>query len=752
MPFAFRLVITALLALQTFCASASTSSTAWKPGAGRMSTRWTKDVSPANVHREYPRPQMVREKWQSLNGLWEFASAPPGSATSTTAPLTESILVPFPPESALSGIMRDVKKHAQYRRSFDEPEAWKGQRILLHFGAVDWQCTVTLNGKMLGGHTGGYDPFHFDITDALKPNAPQELFVEVYDPTDQGNQPRGKQAVYPPPGGISYTSTSGIWQSVWIEPVPDSSIARLVLTPDVDSSVLRVAVNLAGTSDALGIEATAFAGNVVAGKAEASAGNELRIPLANPRLWSLDDPFLYDLKVVLKKDGKEIDRLSSYFGMRKVSVCNIDGKKRMCLNGKPVLMTGPLDQGFWPDGLYTAPTDAALKYDLEMTKKLGFNMTRKHVKVEPSRWYYWADKLGLLVWQDMPHGNSQATDESKKIFEDELARMMRSLHNHPSIVMWVVFNESWGQFDTERVTHMAEQLDPSRLVSCASGWVDAPAGDVIDVHAYPGPAYPDQQTTRMPVLGEFGGSRQNIPGHTWEKGTYDYDKNRDTNGLTTHYEHLWKRTWQYLDDGFLAGAVYTQLTDVEGETNGILTYDREVIKLDEQRTIAANTGACGRVRIKEIVPNSRFKPLKWRYTFEKPNDDWMKPEFDDSKWQEGLAGFGNGEGVPGVAVWRTRWNTPDIWVRRSFTLDEKPTTNVALLMYRLESATVFLNGTLAADEKGATISYQETAIKPEAAATLVKGPNTIAIHTSTKREHFIDAGIATVEELPPPAR
>lgn len=745
-------VIIAVLGLiDAVAVGTTTTGEAWKAGTGRMLTKWAKEVSPHKVHPEYPRPQMVRERWQSLNGLWEFASRASADATTATVTLEETILVPFPPESALSGIMRDVKKHAQYRRTFNVPDGWKGERTLLHFGAVDWQCTVTLNGKVVGGHTGGYDPFSFDITDALIRTGEQELFVQVFDPTDQGDQPRGKQAVGP--GGITYTSTTGIWQSVWIECVPATSIARLSITPDVDSSVVRLTADLAGAAEGMSIEATALAGDAIAGKAAGAVGSELRIPISSPRLWSGEDPFLYDLKIVLKKkDGQLVDTVSSYFGMRKISVCNVAGKKRMCLNGKPVLMTGPLDQGFWPDGLYTAPTDAALRYDLEITKELGFNMTRKHVKVEPARWYYWADKLGVLVWQDMPHGNSNASDASKLNFEDELRRMMHALHNHPSIVMWVVFNESWGQYDTPRVTQLAEKLDPSRLVSCASGWIDAAAGHIIDVHAYPGPAYPDLQTTRVPILGEFGGSGQNIPGHTWETGKYDYDKVRDTNGLTSRYEHLWKRTWQYLDDGQLAGAVYTQLTDVEGETNGILTYDRELVKLDKQRAILANTGACGRVRLKEIVPHSRFKPLKWRYTFEKPGDDWMKTDFDDSKWQEGEAGFGNNEGVPGVAVWRTRWNTPDIWIRRKFTLDEKPTTNVALQMYRLESGTVYLNGQLAADEKGATISYQETGISSEAAATLVKGQNTMAIHTSTNREHFIDAGIATVEELPPPAQ
>jgi hypothetical protein len=735
--------------LLTLALAALAAGAEWRPAKGPLMTRWAKDVTPERVLPEYPRPQMRRDRWLNLNGVWQLAFAKKGEETPTGKELPEKILVPFPVESALSGVMKHEDR-LWYRRLFTVPKDWSGQRVLLHFGAVDWEAVVWVNGKKLGDHRGGYDAFSFDVTDALKEGGEQELIVGVWDPTDAGTQPRGKQVLKP--GGIYYTPTTGIWQTVWLEPVPPKGIVDLKIIPDVASRKVTVTVR---TADEGTIKLTCSDGKDTVARAEGKAGVPIELAVPDGKLWTPDAPFLYDLRVELLRQDKPVDRVESYFGLRSVAVAP-DGKgvPRILLNGKPLFQVGPLDQGFWPDGLYTAPTDEALKFDIEITKKLGFNMTRKHVKVEPQRWYYWCDKLGLLVWQDMPSGDRGIGDkdpdlvrtpESAAQYDRELKAMIDGLHNHPSIILWVVFNEGWGQFDTRRVTEWTKKYDPTRLVDCASGWADRGVGDVHDVHIYPGPGAPAAEKTRAAVLGEFGGLGLGVDGHTWTSKTWGYRGAASKADLTRKYQKLLQGVDRLKDDR-LCAAVYTQITDVETEANGLLTYDREVVKVDLERVEAANRGDFAKVpQFVEVVPTSREKGLTWRYTFDKPAAGWSRPDFDASGWKEGPGGFGTKD-TPGAVV-RTEWNTGDIWIRREITLPEKLPAELLLLMHHDEDAEVYLNGVLAVKVKGYTTQYEEFALSPEARAALKPGKNVIAVHChQTTGGQYIDVGLAGLKE------
>lgn len=568
----------------------------WTTAEGPLATRWTSQVTPDAPHSEYPRPQMVRDAWINLNGLWEYAIRP--LEDSQPHNFDGHILVPFAPESALSGVMRSVGEDAQlwYRRTFNTSEMSGEGRVLLHFGAVDWRATVWLNGKQIGQHAGGYDAFTFDISDSIDPAVPlQELVVAVWDPVDTSIQPRGKQVNEPE--GIWYTSVTGIWQTVWLEQVPESSIASLEMTSDIDANIFGLRVTGRGVADRYQVEAIASVGGVQVAEQRGVVDDLLELVIDAPRLWSPEDPFLYDLTVRLVGDGDPVDEVTSYFGMRKIAVAtDAGGVNRLFLNNEPVLMLGPLDQGWWPDGLYTAPTDEALLYDLQITKQLGFNMVRKHVKVEPERWYYHCDRLGLLVWQDMPNGDRHiertASDlvrssDSASVYHKELKAMIDTHANHPSIVVWVPFNEGWGQFDTDAVLSLVKEYDPTRLVDGPSGWADRGSGDIYDLHDYPGPPLLiPVETDRAVVLGEFGGLGLPLEGHLWwNKRNWGYRTYGTTDELHASYEELMKRLGPLVVKG-LAAAVYTQTTDVEGEVNGLMTYDREVVKFDAESLTA----------------------------------------------------------------------------------------------------------------------------------------------------------------------
>ena len=491
---------------------------AWSPKKAAIMTPFAKDVDPANPLPEYPRPQMERAEWRNLNGVWEYQPGNEGDTLPAGKKLPSEILVPFPVEAALSGVMEHHDR-LWYRRTFNVPQGWAGKRTLLHFGAVDWEAEVFVNGKSLGVHRGGYDPFAFDVTDALKEagNGEQELIVRVFDPTDDAGEPRGKQSLHP--GGIMYTPTTGIWQTVWLEPVAPTAILDLKLVPDLDKAVLRLtATTSTSLHDAAGksneVKVTVKDGEQTVATFSGPSDTELSVPVPDAKLWSPDSPFLYNLEVSLQQDGKEVDRVQSYFGMRKIELGEENGVKKMMLNGKFVFEFGPLDQGFWPDGIYTQPTEAALKYDIEMMKRYGFNMVRKHIKVEPARWYYWTDKLGLMVWQDMPSANSYIDKKKYQVppvdngaFKTELQRLIETHWNAPSIIMWDTFNEAQGQHDTVQLAGMIKKLDPSRLVNEASGGSHVGAGDVYDDHHYPPAGLSEAERVASHRLRRVRGSR-----------------------------------------------------------------------------------------------------------------------------------------------------------------------------------------------------------------------------------------------------
>jgi hypothetical protein len=610
--------------------------------------------------------------------------------------------------------------------------------VRLHFGAVDWQTRVFINGREIGRHRGGYDAFSFDITDSLNWSGEEEIRVAVFDPTE-GDQPCGKQLRKPE--GIFYTPTSGIWQTVWLEPVPKACIDDLRLTPDVDARLLRVRVAAGSRAESVQVEVQALAAGQLVGRVTGPANMELSLPIAEMRLWSPDDPFLYDLRVTLKNGNEVVDSVASYFGMRKIALGKDEsGVTRLMLNGRFVFQMGTLDQGFWPDGIYTAPTDDALRFDIEFLKQSGFNLARKHVKVEPDRWYYWCDKLGLLVWQDMPSGN-YPTPASRTQFEVELQRMLEGRFNHPSIIIWVLFNEGWGQYDTERLVSWLKAMDSSRLVDNASGWTDKRVGDLIDVHSYPGPDCPQAEMDRASVLGEFGGLGLGWPGHTWSTNFWGYLKLTNAITLTARYGKLWDRVHTLRDSYGLSAAIYTQTTDVETECNGLMTYDRAVSKLDRAVLQAANFSDNRSPSLRVIASDARYGRITWKYTTVDPGPNWQLPDFDDSGWKKGFGGFGM-EGITPGAIVGTTWNTADIWLRREFTLGNEDLRYARIQVHHDEDAEIYFNGVLAAELKGYSTDYYETSMNTDAADTLKPGVNKLAVHChQTTGGQYIDVGI-----------
>lgn len=569
----------------------------WKVVPGKITTPWSEQVTPDSVLSEYPRPQFVRESWKSMNGLWDYVITP--RSASLPAAYQGKILVPFAIESAMSGVGKTVGKDSLlwYHTSFAMPAFKKGNRTILHFGAVDWQMTLYINGQEVGSHRGGFDPFSFDITGFLKKAKTQEMVVRVWDPTDQGTQPRGKQVRKPE--GIWYTPVTGIWQTVWLESVPVTYIATTKQTPDIDQQTLTVSTTVVNPVPGDKVRVSVWSGTDMISEESVEPGATAVLKIPNMKLWSPEDPFLYDLRYAIVRKEKAVDEAQSYFAMRKTSIGkDNNGTLRMLLNNKFVFQYGPLDQGWWPDGLYTAPTDEALKFDVEKTKEMGFNMIRKHIKVEPARWYYHCDKLGMLVWQDMPSGDlgnrweprpgiiGKGTDqkrskESERAYREEWNAIMDALHNVPSIVVWVPFNEAWGQFKTAEITEWTMQKDPSRLVNSASGGNFVLTGHIIDLHNYPEPAMPQPDiygAKQAIVLGEFGGLGLPVDGHVWQqKDNWGYQSFKTPEELFKRYSTFTDRLEDLIRQG-LSAAVYTQTTDVEVEINGLMTYDRKVIK------------------------------------------------------------------------------------------------------------------------------------------------------------------------------
>ncbi|KAA2238874.1 beta-galactosidase [Chitinophaga agrisoli] len=571
-----------------------------------LKTKWAAGVSKGTPLPEYPRPQLQRATWLNLNGSWQYSIYPKSQQPGNYA---GNILVPYAVESALSGVQKTVGKDSMlsYKRSFTLPSNYKNKRILLHFGAVDWQTTVFINGRQAGTHEGGYDPFSFDITDLLKKSGAQEIVVNVWDPSDDGPQPRGKQVKNP--HGIWYTPVTGIWQTVWIEPVAPTYITALKPTPDIDKQSLQLAVSTQNLQPGDVIKVSATDGGQAVASETLTDNGAVTLQVPNAKLWSPSSPFLYDLTVSIVRKGKVIDEAGSYFAMRKIAIAPDEkGVQRMMLNNQFVFQFGPLDQGWWPDGLYTAPTDEALRFDIEQTKAMGFNMIRKHVKVEPARWYHYADSLGMLVWQDMPSGDlgngwenrpgvtGRGTDKnrdqrSETIYRTEWKAIMDALYPFPSIVVWVPFNEAWGQFKTEEITKWTMEHDPSRLVNSASGGNFYQVGHMIDLHSYPDPAMPRADLfgkQQALVLGEYGGLGLPLNGHTWrQEDNWGYRTFKNADEMLKVYSGFCDRLKKLIGEG-LSAAVYTQTTDVEMEVNGLMTYDREVMKMNEEGLKAAN--------------------------------------------------------------------------------------------------------------------------------------------------------------------
>lgn len=750
-----------LTCLAIFLAAAPLAAQDWKAAKGPLMTRWAKEVSPDNALPEYPRPQMVRERWQNLNGLWDYAIKP--KAAEKPGAFDGKILVPFCAESALSGVMKSVGEENRlwYRRSFKVPEDWRRdrQRVLLHFGAVDWRATVWLNGKEVGSHEGGYDPFSFDVTDFLtnEPEGDQVLVVGVEDPTEKGTQPRGKQLSNP--HGIWYTPVTGIWQTVWIEPVPEVRITNVSIESDIVRGIARLTVEATGDATVrvavLGARAQTGPNASIGAesrKPQSAAGKPnaaIELSRLNQR-WSPREPWLYEAEVQLIDGGRILDTVDTYFAMRKIEVAKDDqGVNRLFLNGEPLFQFGPLDQGWWPDGLYTAPTDEALRYDIEVTKQLGFNMARKHVKVEPARWYYWCDKLGLMVWQDMPSGDRyirpedpdiERSAESEAIYRKEWKAIVESLKNHPSIVCWVPFNEGWGQFKTNEILAFTKELDPTRLVDGPSGWSDRGGGDMHDAHRYPGPGMFPVESGRASVLGEYGGLGLPLEGHLWKQDrNWGYRSFKNEEELVRAYSNLVRQLPPLIGKG-LAAAVYTQTTDVEIEVNGLMSYDRAVIKLPPEKVAAVNkTVYAPAPREVALIPTSEEQPQTWRYTTQDPGDGWQVAAFDDSSWQRAPGGFGT-EGTPGAII-RTKWESPAVWLRRTVELPEK-LHGLALRIHHDEDTTVYLNGQEVASIPGYTTEYVLVPLGDEAAAAAKPGENVLAVQCKqTGGGQYIDVGL-----------
>jgi autotransporter-associated beta strand protein len=591
--------------------AASSGGVPWQPKQAPLMTDWAQQVNPTNVFPDYPRPQLVRSNWLNLNGVWQFQAGATNDPVPAGHNLAGVILVPFPMESALSGVMQ-YSMFSWYRQTFTVPPAWSGQRIILHCDAINWQSQLYVNGQSVGTHTGGYDPFSFDITPYLN-GGTNELIVRVYSPEDYGGEPRGKQTLYPQ--GIMFTSSSGIWQPVWLEPVPATSINGIHATPDVDNNRVLVNVAISGATTGLRVNGYAFAGTNMVASTTVLPGNSLYLNIPSPKLWSPTNPYLYNLEVTLTSNSVPVDSVASYFGMRKITIGTNNGFVKILLNNQFTFEFGPLDQGFWPDGIYTAPTDAALQYDLRMEKTLGFNMVRKHIKVEPQRWYYWADQLGILVWQDMPSCNSYTTNPSPPPVDgldyvDELTAMVTNHWNSPAIIMWDIFNEGQGeagsgngvgQTNTAYLVSLVNSLDPSRLVNQASGWSWVGAGAVQDTHNYPDPAC-SVSSSQAVVCGEFGGVWLGLQGHTWSPSSSDVLPSQAAGTVTPQIESLANEVPGLMATNGMSAAVYTEISDVEIELAGLQTFDRKILKPNLQQIQTAFTSLTGAPLPSNVLP------------------------------------------------------------------------------------------------------------------------------------------------------
>ena len=748
-----------LVAVLTFAGSASAQSL-WTKQTAPVMTPWGEELTEENVWPQYPRPSMKRQEWMNLNGVWRYfkRSTINYDYESRASSFSKAILVPFPVESALSGIMdksysSNRKATHMYLRTFTLPETFSGKSVLLHFGAVDWRCYVYVNGQLAGTHDGGSVPFHFDITSLLKEGGTQELQVAVWDPTD-GGQPNGKQSVSP--SGIWYTPNSGIWQTVWLEPVSPTHILSYEPIPDIDGGTVSVKVK---TSAPCSVTLTVKDGDNIVTEQTGASDDTFTLSIPSAKLWSPDDPNLYDLDITLNEQGQQVDKVSGYFGMRKFSRGMVDGRPAILLNNKPLYMYGPLDQGWWPDGLLTPPSYEAMIYDLQVMKDFGMNMVRKHIKLENDLWFEWCDRNGLVVWQDMPSGCGSGAigniEYAMQNFYRENEDLIDATRQHPCIGAWVVINEGWGQHAEQGMAHthravnsvIAANHDPGRFVHAVTGWTDVEMGDFLDVHSYPSPgAATNPVNERVASCGEFGGINLFIENHMWAGSDVNYTTVDDADTYANLYDHYTDRLQELQQEKGLWMSVYTQITDVEQECNGILTYDRKVLKVSpaQQEAMRAKILRTVNSRYKDaktIVPaGDEASGIQWKYTLTEPaGDDWYATDFDATGWRTGSAGFGGGG--------RTSWTSSDIWIRRSFKInnfDAGRLQDLRLWLFHDEDAEIYINGKLTLKVTGYNTKYEQWPLLPDAlqSLNLDGSDNVIAIHCKqTTGGQFIDCGL-----------
>ena len=670
----------------------------WQPVGDKIKSRWAKNVNVSNAWQEYPRPQLVRVDWQNLNGLWDYAIQLKGGKAPNV--FQGKILVPFCVESSLSGVGKPLTPDDElwYKTKFKVPSKWDGKKIKLHFGAVDWQSSIFVNGKLAGEHTGGSDPFSIDISAYIKPSD-NELVVKVWDPTDSGIQARGKQVLKP--FGFWYTAVSGIWQTVWMEPVNATSIERIIPEADIDKGLLNLRSVLSDPSGNEKINIKVFYKGSQVKELSVPYQENIPIKLPGAKLWSPQTPDLYQVQIELSRNNKLLDKAKSYFAMRKISMGNDEhGTLRMLLNNEPLFQWGVLDQGWWPESLLTPPTAEAMLYDMQVVKSMGFNMIRKHIKVEPARYYYQADSLGLLLWQDMPSGFNKINDPEQHVkfdaekdwnrskesgiqFEKEWKSIMDNLKFFASIVVWVPFNEGWGQYDTKRVVEWTEKYDTTRLVDGTSGWTDRKVGDMYDAHQYPGPSIEPgvQNPGRTMVLGEFGGLGWPIEDHLWNKNSknWGYRTYFTQERYLEEYSKLINNLHPLITRG-LSSAIYTQTTDVELEVNGLMTYDREIIKLPVERALKLHSPLYNEPKSKPefLISDSEISASKLNISFQQPSSGWNLHNPFDEKFESftGPLKLKKGQSV---------------WAVNSFIRPEN-IKNLAMKLYAQGDLTIYLNG------------------------------------------------------------
>jgi len=717
----------------------------WKPVGDNIASKWRDKVNPDNAWKEYPRPQLVRSEWKNINGLWDYTILPKGK------PMPDSwdgkILVPYCVESSLSGVGKALNPDQElwYNLEVKIPDGWKGRYIKLHFGAVDYKTTVYVNDQLAGEHTGSSDPFSFDITPFLKEGV-QKINVKVWDPTDSDIQPRGKQALNP--FGFWYTAVSGIWQTVWLEPVSETNINHLEPVADLASQTINLRSVLENPQGNEMVKVKiSFKGNTVK-EEELRYSSNIKLKLDNPKLWDPTTPNLYDLEMEVKRGDLVVDKFNSYFAMREVSLRkDVNGFTKINLNNKPLFQWGVLDQGWWPESLLTPPTDDALKYDMEVLKDLGFNMIRKHIKVEPARFYYHADVMGLLVWQDMPSGflkinhpeqhlkwddkeDWKRPEASAKDFEKEWKSIMDNLRFFPSIVVWVPFNEGWGQYDTKRIAEWTRTYDPTRLTNATSGWTDRGVGAMYDAHQYPGPSMEPavQNPGRAIVLGEFGGLGWPIKGHLWkeDKKNWGYRTYEDEKKYVNEYSSVIKNVYPLLSRG-LSAAIYTQTTDVELEVNGLMTYDRKILKVpakevkDLHQKLYSNYG-----KAVFLVEDSEVSPSKIQFRTTFPGTEWYR--------KGNPAGFKTQMGPVRIAKGQS------IWSAATFQLKDK--ADLAMKLYAQGALKIFLNGHLIYDKKILTKRHYDEFNLSEFKEHLKEGNNRIALElTDVGADSSFDYGL-----------